>query len=64
MLPLLRPQTKHILPFSTIADDKNIYRVTSIRLASIRPSVKKKIDQALTTAQHLKIGAIINANVR
>lgn len=64
MIPLLRPQTKYILPFSTIADDKHIYRVASIKLASIRPSVKKKIDQAVATAQHLRIGAIINTNVR
>ena len=63
MIPLLKPNTKLILPFSTIADDNNLYKIASIKVSSFRPSVKKKTDQAIATALHLKLGALVNSHV-
>lgn len=63
MLPVVARKTKQLAPFYTIADVNHSYKNKGLQLAAMRPQVKKKIDQAIATAQELKIGAIVNSNV-
>lgn len=63
MLPVNPKKTVLLAPFYTIADPNHNYKSKGLQLAAMRPQIKKKIDQAVATAQYLKIGTITSSHV-